>query len=102
MKYVSAIGVEMKASSLIRLIKNHSKILKLLQFEIFQLIKPDFEKVSIEYMIFLIMKQKQCFKILEISVSAILFLAVTKPPVMLFVFPLAAFVLFRDLSHNQC
>jgi len=35
MKYVSAIGAEMKASSLIRIIKNHRKILKLLQFDIF-------------------------------------------------------------------
>jgi len=31
-----------KAASLIRLNKNHGKILKLLQFENFQLINPDF------------------------------------------------------------
>jgi len=35
MKHVSAIAAKTKASSLIRLIKNYSKILKLLQFEKF-------------------------------------------------------------------
>jgi len=35
MEHASAVTAETKASSLIRLIKNHSKILKLLQFEIF-------------------------------------------------------------------
>jgi len=35
MEHVSAIAAETKASSLITLIKNHIKILKLLQFEKF-------------------------------------------------------------------
>jgi len=42
MEHASAVTAETKASLLIRLIKNHSKILKLLQFEKFQLINPDF------------------------------------------------------------
>jgi len=42
MNHASAIAAETKASSLMRLIKNYSKILKLLQFEKFQLINPDF------------------------------------------------------------
>jgi len=35
MEHASAIAAKTKASSLIRLIKNHSKILKMLQFEQF-------------------------------------------------------------------
>jgi len=35
MEHMLAVATETKASSLIRLIKNHSKILKLLQFENF-------------------------------------------------------------------
>jgi len=35
MKHVLAVRAEIKAASFIRLIKNHSKILKLLQFEKF-------------------------------------------------------------------
>jgi len=35
MEHVSAVAAETDASSLIRLIKNHGKILKLLQFEKF-------------------------------------------------------------------
>jgi len=42
MNHVPAVAAETKASSLMRLIKNHSKILKLLQYEKFQLISPDF------------------------------------------------------------
>jgi len=42
MEHVLAFAAETKASSLIRLIKNDSKILNLLQFEKFQLINPDF------------------------------------------------------------
>jgi len=35
MKHTLAVAAETKASSLIKLIKNHSKILKLLQFDKF-------------------------------------------------------------------
>jgi len=42
MKYPLGVAAKTKASSLIRLFKNHRKILKLLQFEKFQLINPDF------------------------------------------------------------
>jgi len=47
MEHASAAAAETKASSLIRFIKNHSKILKLLQFKKFNsliLIFEDFEK----------------------------------------------------------
>jgi len=56
MEDMSAVAAKTKVSSLIRLIKNHSKILKLLQFENFNaqiLIFEGFEKkVSKEYIIF--------------------------------------------------
>jgi len=56
MEDMSAVAAKTKLSSLIRLIKNHSKILKLLQFENFNaqiLIFEGFEKkVSKEYIIF--------------------------------------------------
>jgi len=42
MKHASAVAAKTKASSSIRLIKDHSKILKLLQFQNCQLINPDF------------------------------------------------------------
>jgi len=42
MEHVSSVAAETKASPLIRSIKNHSKILKLLQFEKFCFINPDF------------------------------------------------------------
>jgi len=41
MEHASVVTAETKASSLIRLSKNHSKILKLLQFEKLYLIKLD-------------------------------------------------------------
>jgi len=43
MEHVSAVTAETKASSLIRLFKNHSTILKLLQFNQILLINPAFE-----------------------------------------------------------
>ena len=56
MEDMSAVAAKTKVSSLIRLIKTHSKILKLLQFENFNaqiLIFEGFEKkVSKEYIIF--------------------------------------------------
>jgi len=42
MKHTLTVTAKTKASSLMRLIKNLRKILKLLQFEKFQLINPDF------------------------------------------------------------
>jgi len=42
MEHMLTVAGETKASSLIELIKNHSKILELLQFEKFLLINPDF------------------------------------------------------------
>jgi len=42
MEHMSAVTDEIKVSSLIKLIKNCRKILKLLQFKKFQLINPDF------------------------------------------------------------
>jgi len=42
MKHALGVAAETKASSFIRLFQNHRKMLKLLEFEKFQLINPDF------------------------------------------------------------
>jgi len=42
MKHTLSVAAETKAPSLIRLFKNHRKILKFIQFEKLQLIYPDF------------------------------------------------------------
>jgi len=42
MEHMSAVTAKTEASPLIRLIKHHSKILKLLQLKKVQLINPDF------------------------------------------------------------
>ena len=65
MEHASAVTAETNASSSIRLIKNHSKILKLLQFEKVQLTNPDFwsfwKKVRHRIHYILTMKQKTRF-----------------------------------------
>jgi len=63
-EHTSAVAAKTKASSLISLIKKHSKILKLLQLKNFSSLMLIFEKrFGIEYTIFLITKQKTRFKI---------------------------------------
>ena len=75
MKHASTVAAKTKASSLIRWIKNHSKILKLLQFKKFYLINPDFwsfwKKGKAYNANFLYWSRKQDFKISEIDYRSI-------------------------------